>query len=154
MSLETSLSADCDKLCICIVIPRTNQFFKLVLLLNGIFQNMITWPYTYFTNFQVILGFCMLFLLGCSVMSDSLWPYGLQYARFPCPSLSLRICWNSCPLSWWCHPIISSSVAPFSVICFFIFFFFFTIIACIHCVRYECTTLVFYSFIERLFPWL
>ena len=33
---------------------------------------------------------------------------------FLCPSLSLRVCSNSCPLSWWCHPTISSSVAPFS----------------------------------------
>ena len=35
-------------------------------------------------------------------------------ARFPCPSLSPRACSNSCPLSWWCHPTISSSVVPFS----------------------------------------
>ena len=49
-----------------------------------------------------------------SVMSDSLWPHGLQHARPPCPSLSLRACSNSCPLSWWCHPTISSSVVPFS----------------------------------------
>ena len=32
----------------------------------------------------------------------------------PCPSLTPRVCWNSCPLNWWCHPIISSSVVPFS----------------------------------------
>ena len=32
----------------------------------------------------------------------------------PCPSLSPRVCSNSCPLSWWCYPIIPSSVAPFS----------------------------------------
>ena len=49
-----------------------------------------------------------------SVMSDSLRPHGLQHARLPCPSPSPRVCWNSCPLSWWCHPVISSSVAPFS----------------------------------------
>ena len=47
-------------------------------------------------------------------MSYSLWPHGLQHARLSCPSLSPRICSNSCPLSWWCHPIISSSVIPFS----------------------------------------
>ena len=45
-------------------------------------------------------------------MSDSLWPHGLQHARLLCPSLSSGVCWNSCPLSWWCRPIISSSVAP------------------------------------------
>ena len=47
-------------------------------------------------------------------MSDSLWPHGLQYTRLLCPSLSLGLCSNSCPLSWWCYPTISSSVAPFS----------------------------------------
>ena len=47
-------------------------------------------------------------------MSDSLWPHGLQHARLPSPSLSPRICLNSCPLSSWCHPIISFSVTLFS----------------------------------------
>ena len=53
-------------------------------------------------------------LFSCSVVSDSLWPYGLQHARLPCPSPSPRACSNSCPLSQWCYPIISSSVVPFS----------------------------------------
>ena len=43
-----------------------------------------------------------------------LWPHGLQHARVPCPSWSPRVCSNSCPLSQWCHPTISSSVVPFS----------------------------------------
>ena len=47
-------------------------------------------------------------------MSDSLWPHGLQHVTHPCPSPSPRVCSNSCPLSQWCHPTISSSVAPFS----------------------------------------
>ena len=47
-------------------------------------------------------------------MSDSLWLHGLQHPRLPCPSLSPRVCSNSCPSSWWCHPTILSSVAPFS----------------------------------------
>ena len=47
-------------------------------------------------------------------MSDSLWPHGLQHARPPCPSSTLRACSNSCPSSQWCHPTISSSVIPFS----------------------------------------
>ena len=46
-------------------------------------------------------------------MSDSLWPHGLLYARLLCLLLSPRVCSNSCPLSRWCHPTISSSVAPF-----------------------------------------
>ena len=49
-----------------------------------------------------------------SVLSDSLWPHGLQHARLPCPSPTPRACSNSCPSSWWCHPTISSSVVPFS----------------------------------------
>ena len=40
-------------------------------------------------------------------MSDSPRPYGLQQARFPCPSPSPWVCPNLCPLSWWCHPTIS-----------------------------------------------
>ena len=51
---------------------------------------------------------------GCSVMSDSLWPHGLQHARPPCPSPTPRVYSNLCPLSRWCHPTISSSVVPFS----------------------------------------
>ena len=49
-----------------------------------------------------------------SVMSDSLWPHELQHARPPCPSPIPRVHPNPCPLSWWCHPTISSSVVPFS----------------------------------------
>ena len=49
-----------------------------------------------------------------SVVSDSLRPHGLQHARPPCPSPAPRVYPNSCPLSWWCHPTISSSVVPFS----------------------------------------
>ena len=49
-----------------------------------------------------------------SVMSNSLWPHGLQHARPRCPSPTLRVYSNSCPLCWWCHPAISSSVVPSS----------------------------------------
>ena len=49
-----------------------------------------------------------------SVVSDSLRPHGLQHTRLPCLSPTPGACSNSCPLSWWCHPIISSSVIPFS----------------------------------------
>ena len=49
-----------------------------------------------------------------SVVSDSLWPHGLQHARLPCPSPTPGACSNSCPLSRWCDPTISSSVIPFS----------------------------------------
>ena len=48
-----------------------------------------------------------------SVVSDSLWPHGLQHARPPCPLPTPGVYSNSCPLSRWCHPAISSSVIPF-----------------------------------------
>ena len=47
-----------------------------------------------------------------SIMSNSLQHHGLQHARLPCPSQIPGACSNSCPLSQWCHPTISSSVAP------------------------------------------
>ena len=53
---------------------------------------------------------------GYSVVSDSLWPHGLQHATLPCPSPTPGACSNSCPSSWWCHPTISSSIIPFSSI--------------------------------------
>ena len=49
-----------------------------------------------------------------SVVSNSLQPHRLQYTRPPCLSSTSGACSNSCPLSWWCHPTISSSVVPFS----------------------------------------
>ena len=48
-----------------------------------------------------------------SVVSDSLRPHELQHARPPCPSPTPGVHPNPCPLSWWCHPTISSSVVPF-----------------------------------------
>ena len=52
--------------------------------------------------------------LSHSVVSDSLKHYGLQHTRPPCPSPTPQVYSNSCPLSRWCHPTISSSVVPFS----------------------------------------
>ena len=49
-----------------------------------------------------------------SVTSNSLRPHGLQHASFSCPSPTPGAYSNSCPLSRWCHPTISSSVVPFS----------------------------------------
>ena len=48
------------------------------------------------------------------VVSDALQLHESQHPRPPCPSPTLRVYWNSCPSSWWCHPAISSSVVPFS----------------------------------------
>ena len=49
-----------------------------------------------------------------SVVTNFLQPHKLQHTGVPCPSLSPGVCSNSCPLSQWRHPTISSSVAPFS----------------------------------------
>ena len=51
---------------------------------------------------------------SCSVVSDTLRPYGLKHARPPCLSPTPGAYWNSCPLSQWCHPTVLSSVVPFS----------------------------------------
>ena len=51
---------------------------------------------------------------SCSVVSDSLRPHESQHARLPCPSPTPGVHSNSCPLSQWCYPAISSSVVPFS----------------------------------------
>ena len=52
--------------------------------------------------------------LSCAVVSNSLWPHGLQFSRLLCPSPTPEACSNSCPSSRWCHPTISFSVVPFS----------------------------------------
>ena len=69
--------------------------------------------------FYLVENFCIYIYqrsvqFSCSVMSDSLRPHGLQHAGLPCPSPTPRAYSNSCPLSRWCHPTISSSVIPFS----------------------------------------
>ena len=64
---------------------------------------------------QLLIGRIVLLLsFNHSVISDSFQTHVLQHARHPCPSLSPRVCSNSCPLSWWGHPISSSSFIPFS----------------------------------------
>ena len=49
-----------------------------------------------------------------SVVSNFLWPHGLQHTRPPCPSPTPGVYSNSRPLSWWCHPTTSSSIVRFS----------------------------------------
>ena len=63
---------------------------------------------------EVFITLLLLWLFSYSVVSNSLWPHGLQHTRLPCPSLSPVICSNSWPLSLWCHSTISSSAALFS----------------------------------------
>ena len=56
----------------------------------------------------------LLLLFSHPVVSDSLWPHGLQHARPPCLSPTPGVYSNSCPLNRWCHPTISFFVVPFS----------------------------------------
>ena len=72
--------------------------------------------YTEVQRLRDFLGKRHILLLLVSLLSHVrlLRPHGLQDDRLPCPSLSPGVCSNSCPLSRWCHPNISSSVAPFS----------------------------------------
>ena len=56
----------------------------------------------------------LLLLFSHQLVSDSLQPHRLQHTKLPCPSPSPGVCSNSCPLSQWCHPTISSCVVPFS----------------------------------------
>ena len=73
------------------------------------------WETYYFqANKDTSVQSLLLLLFSRSVVHESLWPHGLQYTRLPCPSPSPGACSNSCPLSWWHHPTISSSVVPFS----------------------------------------
>ena len=67
-----------------------------------------------FTSFDELLFNDGSVQFSPSVVSNSLWPHGLQHARLPCPSLTPRVYSNSCPSCQWCHPTISSSVIPFS----------------------------------------
>ena len=57
---------------------------------------------------------CLFICCSVNKLCPTLRPHGLQHASLPCPSLSPRVCSNSCPLSQWCHPTISFSATPFS----------------------------------------
>ena len=78
-------------------------------------QQFHSWVYIWKLSFEKIHPpQCSSVQFSCSVVSDSLWPHGLQHARPPCPSPTPGVHSNLCPLCQWCHPAISSSVIPFS----------------------------------------
>ena len=62
----------------------------------------------------MLMHMLLLLLFSRSVMSDSFQPHGLHHARLLCASSSPGPCSNSCPLSRWCYPTVSSSIIPFS----------------------------------------
>ena len=70
-------------------------------------------PSSHFTDLSN-MDCSVVVIVQCPVMSNSLWPHGLQHARPPCPSPSPRDCPSSCSLHLWSHPAISSSNAFFS----------------------------------------
>ena len=75
--------------------------------LQRIWENLLEWwkgSLTWFSSVQ----------FSQSIVSNSLWPHGLQNTRLPCLSPTPGAYSNSCPSSRWCHPTISSSVVPFS----------------------------------------
>ena len=79
------------------------------------FRNTFVGQFTEYHDMKVgARGRTVILFFSRSVVSNSLQPCGLEHARLPCPSPSCRACSNSCPLSWWCHPTISSSAVPFS----------------------------------------
>ena len=88
------------------------SFWEEWLLVFVLFQSYEGYLVEPYFLFQSAFKFSLLF--SSSVVSNSLWPHGLQLARLLCPSLSPRVCSNSSPLSRWCHPTILSSVVPFS----------------------------------------
>ena len=88
------------------------QYIKLELfnLAKGWLPSVLLWKFP-----RLILGLSTVCSVqfSRSVVSNSLRPHGLQHARPPCPSPTPGVHSNPCPLCWWCHPTISSSVVPF-----------------------------------------
>jgi len=98
--------------------------------INGIFQaRVLEWVTIAFSGTRLLViiihseeqSFKMFWVssqfsvqFSSSVVPDSLWPYGLQHARLPCPSPTPGACSNSYPSNQWCHPTISSFVISFS----------------------------------------
>ena len=74
----------------------------------------VGWGWETCSSVASLVNIAVFIVFSHSVMSDSLWPHGLQHTRLPCPSPFPEACSNLCPLSQWCHPAISFSVVPFS----------------------------------------
>ena len=91
------------------IVPKAVWYFvKLTIIVFWFLNNMI------FMHCMICRLLFSSVQFSHLVMSNSLQAYGLQHARFPCPSPTTRVYSNLCPLSQWCHPNISSSVIPFS----------------------------------------
>ena len=92
-------------------------------IINQICNTTFIYSYSHLSNMLLVFIMCQAFVqalglqsvqFSCSVVSDSLRPQESQHARSPFPSPTSEVHSDSCPLSQWCHPAISSSVVPFS----------------------------------------
>ena len=81
--------------------------------LVGIILCILTWQSLDIFLFLWAI-YCFRIFSQFSSVAQSCLTHGLQHTRLPCPSPTPGACSDSCPLSWWCHPTISSSVVPFS----------------------------------------
>ena len=90
---------------------RNHRYFHITLNFS-----QVSWNVTYTTHhyFETMVGLLCSVQFSLSVVSNSLWPCGVQCARPPCPSPTPRVYPHSGPSSQWCHPAVSSSVIPFS----------------------------------------
>ena len=77
------------------------------------FCRLALWPWEHGVPEEMVKNWSRNSRVFFDVVSNSLWPHGLQHARLLCPSLSPRVCWNSRPLYRWCYSTISSSVTHF-----------------------------------------
>ena len=79
------------------------------------YLNYHLWTSRYDGPTSIRLTFLQLFKFNSFTQScPTLWPHEPQHIRPPCPTPTPRVQPNLCPLSWWCHPTISSSFVPFS----------------------------------------
>ena len=94
---------------------QVEERFARFLLRPGVFYKLLLWwDFSIFPAYTVFILISLVSQFSRSVVSDSPWPHKSQHARPPCPSPTPRVYSNSCRLSRWCHPAISSSVVPFS----------------------------------------
>ena len=97
-----------------ILVPFCGRTLKLAYFLSNGTECLSLWFSPGLQNWTGFPGALALLLLSCSVMSDSLRPYGLQHTRLSCPSPFPGACSNSCPSSQWYPPTISSFLVPLS----------------------------------------
>ena len=104
-----------------LIIKSRSQIFKWANNFSKLFIRDMTIEKTHEKVFNIMREKEITVMVRChsiqfshSVLSDSLWPHGFQHARLSCLSPTPGAYSNSCPLRWWCHPTISSSVIPFS----------------------------------------